>query len=67
MASSRRARGRGGAPTTAARAPRGGAAGEHAEHTLVEASIHCAPARAHLLVVPTAGAARAGTRTRRRR
>jgi hypothetical protein len=68
MASSRRARGRGGAATSGAPGSRARAAGEHTEHALVELSIHCAPSRGHLLVVPgEASAAPTAQRSRRRR
>ena len=69
MASSRRARGRGGARATSARGLRASISpGEHGQPTLVELSLHCAPARSHLLVVPeNAGAPATTPRARRRR
>jgi hypothetical protein len=69
MASSRRARGHGGARASSPPGSRAsGAAGEHGEHAMVEVSIHCAPSRAHLLAVPPSAATEGpGRHSRRRR
>jgi hypothetical protein len=69
MASSRRARGRTGARATSPRGPRASISpGEHGQRAPVELSLHCAPARSHLLVVPTnAGGPATTPRARRRR